>query len=142
MYFAIKHGYVYIINMIKNVFPFHERYGKYIIPPALYETRKVYSSISINIECCSFKYVYSTQTKSWLTGILDERSSSPTVEFENIGIGLYKRLKKKEKKLYCTKGNSGIGDAVLDCKNSPPLLKYHAGILIFHLYFPPSFRSY
>ena len=41
--------------------------------------------------------MYSNQKKSWLTGIKDGRSSSPTVQFENIGIGLYTRLKKKEK---------------------------------------------
>ena len=58
---------------------------------------KVYSSISIYIECCSFKFVYSSQKKSWLTGTKDGKSSSPTVQFENIEIGLYTRLKKKEK---------------------------------------------
>ena len=77
----------------------------------------------INIECQSFKYSFSTQKKSWLTGIIDGRSNSPTDEFENFGMDMYRRLVRKQKILYYTKRNAETGDAVLICKNDLIQLK-------------------
>ena len=94
-----------------------------LLRPAVYETRKIYSNMITNIECHTYKYSFSTHKKSWHAGIKDGRSHSPTDQFKNIGMCMYRRLARKEKKLYYTKRNAEMGRAVLICKNGLLQLK-------------------